>query len=157
MEKNSKYIPYSESLFYAAELISKAFSEVAKKIHAEMDFGVNHEEFRILETIYANPGIIQINIAKSILMKRSYVCKFLNQLEEKGYIRKEKAIKGKSQVIVENYITPQGKEVYLKVVKDIEKLISSNPLNYNQKELNRTKDILLVLAARLKKDFNLKY
>ena len=45
-------------------------------------------------------------------MKRSYVCKFLVQLEEKGYIYKKQAIRGKRQIIMENYITPEGEKVY---------------------------------------------
>lgn len=151
------YIPYNRSLVYAVELVSKAFNEAARKFHNEMKFEINHEEFRILETIYLNPGIIQINIAKSILMKRSYVCKFLNQLEEKGYIRKEKAIRGKRQIIMENYITPAGEEVYFKVIDYIEKDIIAKSKDYNEEEVTKIRDILIDIATRIKHDFKLKY
>ena len=116
-----KYVPFNKSIVYAAELMTKAFKEAARKFHKDMNFEINHEEFIVLESIYTNPGIIQINIAKNILMKRSYVCKFLVQLEEKGYIYKKQAIRGKRQIIMENYITPEGEKVYKKVVDFIEK------------------------------------
>ncbi|MCD8377156.1 MAG: MarR family transcriptional regulator [Candidatus Gastranaerophilales bacterium] len=155
MEK--KYIPYSESVMYAAGLITKAAGEIARKIYKKMDFGINHEEFLILETIYLNPGIIQINIAKNILMKRSYVCKFLNQLEEKKLIRKENAIRGKRQVIIENYITDKGEETYLKAKNFIENSIIEKSDNYDYDEVRKVTAVLLNLTAKLKKDFNLKY
>ena len=107
-----KYVPFNKSIVYAAELMTKAFKEAARKFHKDMNFEINHEEFIVLESIYTNPGIIQINIAKNILMKRSYVCKFLVQLEEKGYIYKKQAIRGKRQIIMENYIISRSEGLY---------------------------------------------
>ena len=78
-----KYVPFNKSIVYAAELMTKAFKEAARKFHKDMNFEINHEEFIVLESIYTNPGIIQINIAKNILMKRSYVCKKVVDFIEK--------------------------------------------------------------------------
>ena len=70
-------ITYNQSIEFAAELFTKALHEALRKIHKEMNFEINHEEYIILETIALNPGIIQIDIAKKIITKRSYICKFL--------------------------------------------------------------------------------
>jgi len=155
MKKN--YLPYNESIMYAAELMTKAFKEAARKFHKEMNFGINHEEFLVLEAIYTNPGIIQIKIAKNILMKRSYVCKFLSQLETKGLISKKQAIRGKRQIIMENYITPEGEAVYKRVVNFMEEEIAKKVTKYELDDLHKMTAAMLDLAARIKNDSNLKY
>ncbi|MBS5802155.1 MAG: MarR family transcriptional regulator [Brachyspira sp.] len=104
-----KNIPYTETIAFAAELVTKAFNEIARNIVLK-DQKLNKEEYIILENIYLNPGIIQLEIAKNILMKRSYVCKFLAELEEKGFIRREPALRGKRQIVYKNYITPLGEK-----------------------------------------------
>ena len=110
-----KDFTYNQSIEFAAELFTKALHEALRKIHKEMNFEINHEEYIILETIFLNPGIIQIDIAKKIITKRSYVCKFLSRLESRGYIRRENAIRGTRQIIMKNYITKEGERVYTKV------------------------------------------
>lgn len=155
MKKN--YIPFNKSIIYAAELMTKAFKEAARKFHKDMNFGINHEEFLVLEAIYTNPGIIQINIAKNILMKRSYVCKFLALLEEKGYISRKQAIRGKRQIIMENYITPEGEAVYKKVVSYLENELDKKANEYNMEDLQKMTETMFDLAARIKKESNLKY
>ncbi len=156
-DMKKKYVPFNKSIVYAAELMTKAFKEAARKFHKNMNFEINHEEFIVLESIYTNPGIIQINIAKNILMKRSYVCKFLVQLEEKGYIYKKQAIRGKRQIIMENYITPEGEKVYKKVVDFIEKDIEKCSTEYNLDDLERITNIMFDWAEKIKKECNLKY
>ena len=64
-DMKKKYVPFNKSIVYAAELMTKAFKEAARKFHKDMNFEINHEEFIVLESIYTNPGIIQINIAKN--------------------------------------------------------------------------------------------
>ena len=90
-------------------------------------------------------------------MKRSYVCKFLVQLEEKGYIYKKQAIRGKRQIIMENYITPEGEKVYKKVVDFIEKDIEKCSTEYNLDDLERITNVMFDWAEKIKKECNLKY
>ena len=106
---------YFETTIYAAERLAKAAHEIARKLHSEMRADISHEEFLILETIIANPGILQIEIAEKILMKRSYACKLLGRLLDDGYIRTENAIRGKRQIVIKNFITEKGVASYKKV------------------------------------------
>lgn len=72
--------PETKTIIFASELIAKTFNEAVKNFFKEMNLEINKEEFIILESIYLKPGIIQFDIAKNIVMKRSYVCKFLGEL-----------------------------------------------------------------------------
>ena len=153
-----KEISYNNSIEFAAELFTKALREALRKIHKEMNFEINHEEYIILETIALNPGIIQIDIAKNIITKRSYICKFLSKLEERGYIRRENAIRGTRQIIMKNYITKEGERVYKKVrdyFKD--KFENSKFENEKIKIVEQTTDTLFKMAEEIKKEYNLKF
>lgn len=153
-----KDFTYNQSIEFAAELFTKALHEALRKIHKEMNFEINHEEYIILETIFLNPGIIQIDIAKKIITKRSYVCKFLSRLESRGYIRRENAIRGTRQIIMKNYITKEGERVYTKVRDYFIKTFEERE-NYKEEIelIETTKNTLFELSTKIKKDFNLKF
>lgn len=112
LKQNRLYGPNIEA---AIVYFSKILTEVVRKIHKEHDFEASLEEFHVLEVIHLFPGIIQADIAKKSLIRCSYVCKLLTGLEEKGFIRKEKKIKGKKQVTYENFLTEAGEELYKKI------------------------------------------
>lgn len=107
--------PYQQTVEHAVEYFSKILTEVIRKIHKEHGFEVSPEEFNVIEAIYLYPGIIQADIAKKTLIRCSYVCKLLTGLEEKGFMRREQKIKGKKQIIFENYLTESGEKVYGKI------------------------------------------
>lgn len=153
-----KDFTYNQSIEFAAELFTKALHEALRKIHKEMNFEINHEEYIILETIFLNPGIIQIDIAKKIITKRSYVCKFLSRLESRGYIRRENAIRGTRQIIMKNYITKEGERVYTKARNYFIKTFEERE-NYKEEIelIETTKNTLFELSTKIKKDFNLKF
>lgn len=148
---------YNQSIEFAAELFTKALHEALRKIHKKMNFEINHEEYIILETILLNPGIIQIDIAKKIIMKRSYVCKFLSSLEERGLIKRKNAIRGERQVIIQNFITKKGEKAYKKVRDHFIKTFESADYENEREILKTTTNTLFDMAARIKKEFDLKF
>ena len=70
-------IPYTNSVIFAAEYISRLYREYVRKMVKEHSFPISYEEYIILDTVYFNPGSIQMEIAKKICMQRSYLCKLL--------------------------------------------------------------------------------
>lgn len=110
-----KHRPYTDSIVFAAEYISRVSKEYVRKIIKDNNFPIGYEEHIILDTIYFYPGCIQMEIAKKVCMQRSYLCKILTKLEEDGLIKREKKIKGKRQVVMAVYITPKGEEIYKKM------------------------------------------
>lgn len=152
----NRNVQYHNSIIEAAEQLYKTFKEVAKILHRENSLDVSHEEYLILESIYLNPGIVQSDIAKNILMKRSYLCKFLAELEEKGYIYRENTIRGKRQIVFKNFITPEGKKIYEKVQNVYIENAKSIATDYEFEELERAALIMLEVTEKAKNVFNIK-
>ena len=126
---DENYTTYTQSLEFAAELLTKAIKETMRKVDKEMNFKVSHEEYIILETVCLNPGIIQIDIAKKIFMQRSYVGKLLLKLEELGFITRTQSIKGKKKIVMKSYITDSGIEAYNEVKNWILKEINKKSIS----------------------------
>lgn len=118
---------YTESLQYNLEAAARVVQEAISVRFKELNFGLSYDEFIILDEIFHEPGILQIELAKRILKGRAYTGKFLIALEEKGYIERRSAIKGKRQVIMPNYITENGKKVHKIAVKTIQDFIDFMP------------------------------
>jgi DNA-binding MarR family transcriptional regulator len=150
-------ITYNKSIEYAAEYLTKAMHESIRKIHKEKNFPISHEEYIILETIFISEGIIQIDIAREILMQRSYVGKLLNKLEKLGYVERRKEIKGKKQIIYKNYLTENGNKLYQEirdiVISETHKLTSIN----ERKEALYITDKLIEIADKIKKFYKLSF
>lgn len=158
MEKfEDNYTTYTQSLEFAAEMLSKAIKEVMRKANKEMNFKVSHEECIILETIHLNPGIIQLDIAKKIFMQRSYVGKLLLKLEELGFIKREQSIKAKKKVVMKSYITESGVEAYNEVKNWILKEINKNSVSDEQRK--RAKEVtkhIFEIVSYLIKEYDVK-
>ncbi len=116
---------YTESLQYNLEAAARILQEAISTKFKEFDFGLSYDEFIILDEIYHTPGILQIELAKRILKGRAYTGKFITVLEEKGFVERRKEVKGKTQVILPNYITKKGIDVHQVGVKVIKEYIGS--------------------------------
>ncbi len=154
---DENYTTYTQSLEFAAELLTKAIKETMRKVDKEMNFKVSHEEYIILETVCLNPGIIQIDIAKKIFMQRSYVGKLLAKLEESGYIKRTQSIKGKKKIVMKSYITDSGIEAYNEVKNWILKEINKNSISDEQRK--QTKEMIkhmFEIVSYLSKEYDVK-
>ena len=83
---STKKVPYTSSIIFAAEYISRLYREYVRRIVKEHSLPISYEEYIILDTVYFYPGSIQMDIAKKICMQRSYLSKMLANLEEDVYI-----------------------------------------------------------------------
>lgn len=155
--REKQYLPYNKTIQYSAEVLVKSFQEAMRKIAKEQQFEITHEEYIILETIYLTPGILQFEIAQNISMHRSYVCKFLAQLQKAGYITREKFIKGKSQVTYKNYITKDGEAIYNKIKIFITDNLLSLPTKQELKEIEYISKKLLSISEKIKQVHSLQF
>ncbi|HIZ29249.1 MAG TPA: MarR family transcriptional regulator [Candidatus Adamsella sp.] len=154
---DENYTTYTQSLEFAAELLTKAIKETMRKVDKEMNFKVSHEEYIILETVCLNPGIIQIDIAKKIFMQRSYVGKLLAKLEESGYIKRTQSIKGKKKVVMKSYITDSGIEAYNEVKDWILEEINKNSIS--EESRRQTKEMIkhmFEIVTYLREEYDVK-
>ncbi len=143
---------YTESLEYNLEATARVLQEAVTAKFKELNFGISYDEFIILDEILHEPGILQIELAKRILKGRAYTGKFLIDLEEKGYIERRTAIKGKRQVIMPNFITEEGKKVHKIAVQTVK--------NFDTDIFGATKEGLqpiMFFLKTLKNDIEEKY
>ena len=155
--RESGYTQYNKTVEYAAEVLVKTFHEVSRKTHKKLNFEITHEKYVILEIIYLNPGILQFEIAQQISMHRSYVCKFLSQLQKEGYIRREEHIKGKRKIILKNFLTPKGEELYHKIKNYIINEILLSSTDDEIEEFNLITQKLLNRANKMKERYSIQF
>ena len=151
----NRHIPYTESIVFAAEYLSRACTEYARKVIRENDFELSYEEYFILDVVIFNPGLIQMDIAKKLFMQRSYLCKLLSKLEDCGFILREKTIKGKRQSVIKVYATEKGKKMHSVMIKSFRSDVLQKPLIEPYKMLEMTND-LFSMADKIVDAFNLK-
>lgn len=152
---NNVHVPFTDSIVFAAEYLSKVSKEYVRKMMREKNFPIGCEEHIVLDTVYFNPGCIQMEIAKKLFLQRSYLCKILTKLEEDGYIRREQKIKGKRQVIMAVYLTEKGEEIY----KQMHVILRDEVLSKMQVDIDKIHEItsdLFKLGDELVENFNLK-
>lgn len=152
---NRNDIPYTDSIVFAAEYLARTCREYARKIIKDNDLKLSFEEYLILDTVINNPGLIQMEIAKKLFMQRSYLCKLLAKLEEDAYIKREKVIKGKRQVVLSVFITNEGISVYNQM-KDsfLGAVLDNKVIDVDKMQVIRTE--LFAIADRMVKAYNLK-
>lgn len=146
---------YTQSLPYELELTSRVLHEAARCFFEQNNFPVNQEEYTILDCLYMNPGIIQIELAKLILKGRAHTGKFLKSLEEKGFITRNPANQG-SKIIMESAITPSGMELYKKITDALDEHIkeANECLNIDVESVIR--NLKLIRQSAIEK-YNIKF
>lgn len=143
---------YTESLPYALESTSRIIHEAVKRFFEESKFEITHDEFVVLDTLYANPGILQIDLAKLILKGRAHTGRFLMSLESKGFVRRTPSSKGKKLIMLSS-ITDEGLKVYQKISHEIENHIES----FHNHLTEEKEQELLKLLSLAKADVLAKY
>ena len=152
---NTKKVPYTSSIIFAAEYISRLYKEYVRRIVKEHSLPISYEEYIILDTVYFYPGSIQMEIAKKICMQRSYLCKILSKLEDGGYITREEKIRGKRQVVIAIYITKKGEEIQKKMYSLVINTLMSK-LNLDMDKMQQISKVLFDICDDGTKNFNIK-
>ena len=133
-----KFTHYTNSLPYIMETTSRVIQEAITKDLKKSGLNLSHEEFVILDTIFCHPGILQIDLAKKVLKTRAHTGKFLNTLEARGLIRREKRIKGSRQTILLNFLTDDGVVLHKTAVKEIKKSINDTmPAHLSDEDIDK--------------------
>lgn len=152
---STKKVPYTSSIIFAAEYISRLYREYVRRIVKEHSLPISYEEYIILDTVYFYPGSIQMDIAKKICMQRSYLSKMLAKLEEDGYITREEKIKGKRQVVITIYITKKGAEIQQKMYSLVINTLMSK-LNLDMDKMQEISKVLFDICDEGTRNFNIK-
>ena len=146
---------YTKTLPYELELTSRILHEANRCFFEINKFPITQEEFIILDCLYINPNIIQMELAKLILKGRAHTRKFLKSLEEKKLITRT-PIKQDSKIVMQITITKKGLEVYNQISKAMDEYIktASRGLNIDIKDVIKA---LQIIRADATKRFNIKF
>ena len=89
------------------------------QLFGKLGVGLTIEEFSTLDTISANDGLCQRDLAKLILKDRANTGKLLDSLESKGFVKRELAVKNNRPVKIVT-ITKEGEEIYADTYSKLE-------------------------------------
>lgn len=109
ISKDSKH--FTDTIFYQVELTARYTKMLGMQLFGKLGVGLTIEEFSALDTISANNGLCQRDLAKLILKDRANTGKLLDSLEAKGLIERELAVKNNRPVKVVT-ITEKGTKTY---------------------------------------------
>ena len=101
----------TDTIFYQVELTAKYTKMLGTQLFVKLGIGLTIEEFSTLDTISANDGLCQRDLAKLILKDRANTGKLLDSLEQKGFIQRELAVKNNRPVKIVK-ITDCGRKMY---------------------------------------------
>lgn len=91
---------FTGSIFYEIELTAKYCKMLGSQVFEQFNAGINREEFAILDTLSANPGICQRDLAKLVVRDRANTGKILDSLEKQGLVKRKLSIKNNRPVKV---------------------------------------------------------
>ena len=146
---------YTKSLPYELELTSRVLHEATSCFFEINNFAISPEEFAILDCIYMNPDIIQMELAKLILKGRAHTGKFLKSLEEKNFIRRYPE-KISSKIVMKIEITSIGLETYKSVCSRVDEFVK-NTASVSKTRINDLLELLRLIRQDAINSFNVKF
>lgn len=146
---------YTKTLPYELSLTSRVLNEAANIFFKENNFPITLDEFIILDFIFINPDIIQIQLAKLILKGRSHTGKLLKALEEKKCIIRIPK-KQNSKVVMALEITPAGLKIYNDISLKLDKWTKDTDSNLKDK-IYEVIDMLRSIRKSTEEKFNINF
>lgn len=109
---------YINSFPYEIELTARVCHENARRILEAYTNEISIDEFSILDTIVARPGLSQADLARLILKGKAHTGRFIMDLEKKGLVERNIAERSGKLIKVAD-ITPKGLALYNSILKDL--------------------------------------
>ena len=113
---------YINSFPYEIELTARVCHENARRLLESYTSEVSIDEFTILDTIIAKPGLSQADLARLILKGKAHTGRFIMALEEKGLLERHVAERDGKLIKVAD-ITKKGEELYYSILKNLKPTI----------------------------------
>ncbi len=146
---------YTKSLVYELALTSRVLHESMLCYFKQNNFAVTPDEYIILDCLYMNPNIIQMELAKMTLKGRAHTGKFLKSLEGKGFITRTPIQRG-SSIVMRLEITPAGLDLYKTISNEIVKYIEHTSV-IPEAKINDTINMLRAIREDALNRFEIKF
>ena len=114
---------YIESFPYEVELTARICHENAKRLLESYTDEVSIDEFSILDTIVARPGLSQADLARLVLKGKAHTGRFIMSLEEKGFVERHVQERD-SKLIKVAVVTEKGMDLYTSIIEQMKPVIA---------------------------------
>ena len=111
---NKKF--YIESFPYEIELTARICHESARRLLDSYSKDISIDEFSVLDTIVARPGLSQADLARLVLKGKAHTGRFIMSLEDKGLVERHVEERD-GKLIKVAVITEKGQELYQDVLQ----------------------------------------
>lgn len=143
---NEKF--YIDSFPYEIELTARMCHENARRLLESCTKELSIEEFSVLDTLIARPGLSQADLARLILKGKAHTGRFLMALEQKGLIERHVEERNGKLIKVSD-VTSKGKDLYKNIVekfkpaiKEFDKVITDEEINNVVKSLKKMRSAI---------------
>lgn len=152
----TKNVPYVESVPYKLAETCRISELMARNYYKDFVIGekclLDLDEFKILAHIISNPNLSQSDISKLVYKGKAHVGKILNEMEQKGYIKRVLST-NKNMMVKHTVLTEYGEKLYNETNEMFRKL-GSNVLDpFSDKEI----ETFLYLLEKFKNSILEKY
>lgn len=143
MKENTKKLQkFDEHLAYQIDYTSNFNKSFRREFQAKyIDKNITPDEFTILYTITYIPDISQSELATLLFKGKAHVGKILNDMEEKGLIKRYAETRG-NMIVKRNEITPKGYEIFKIGHKEYERVKETINNKFSKEELENFIDYL---------------
>lgn len=125
---------YINSFPYEIELTARVCHENARRLLESYTSEISIDEFTILDTIIAKPGLSQADLARLILKGKAHTGRFIMALEDKGLLERHVAERDGKLIKVAD-ITPKGEKLYYEVLKNLKPAIEKFEKAISEEEI----------------------
>jgi len=114
---------FERCLYFNANALTREINKIWDTAFQEFDLSPSHAY--LLRVVLANPGISQKDIATEMKLEKSTITRFVDVLQDKGYLTRNKV--GRAQIIkptkaaikIEKALNKKGDELYQKMIDTI--------------------------------------
>lgn len=106
---------YINSFPYEIELTARVCHENAKRLLEKCTDEISIEEFTVLDTLIAKPGLSQADLARLILKGKAHTGRFLMSLEDKGIVERHVEERDGKLIKVAT-VTEAGQGLYKRII-----------------------------------------
>jgi len=141
---------YINSFPYEIELTARVCHENARRFLESFTSEISIDEFSILDTIVAKPGLSQADLARLILKGKAHTGRFIMDLEKKGLVERHVAERGGKLIKVAD-ITPKGLALYNSIFKDLRPSFEKFEESIPKEEVEKIKAKLREFRQKIEK------
>ena len=135
---------FTDSILYSIEQIARYIEINSKEFFSKFITNLTLEEFRTIDIIMCNPDICQRDLAKLMLRDRVRTGRILDNLEEKGLIRRFSDIKN-NRLVKKMTLTKSGENCYNEISQKLYPYLMEFYKKFTGSQLAELKNLLELL------------